>query len=37
VPLPVEFYLILAAMAVAYLLVVELAKLGFYRWYHGKT
>ena len=37
VPLPAEFYLILAAMAVAYLLVVELAKLGFYRWYHGKT
>jgi Mg2+-importing ATPase len=37
VPLPAEFYLILAAMAAAYLLVVELAKLGFYRWYHGKT
>jgi Mg2+-importing ATPase len=39
VPPPVQFYLILAAMAVSYLLVVELAKRGFYGWHkrHGKT
>jgi len=29
---PVQFYLILAVMVVVYLLVVELAKRGFYRW-----
>lgn len=33
VPPPAQFYAILAAMAVAYLAVVELAKRGFYRWY----
>ncbi|WKJ92269.1 magnesium-translocating P-type ATPase [Methylomonas montana] len=38
VPPPVQFYLILAAMAVSYLLVVELAKRGFYSWHkkYGK-
>jgi len=38
VPPPVQFYLILAAMAVSYLLVVELAKRGFYGWHkkYGK-
>ncbi len=32
---PAEFYVILAGMALAYLLIVELAKKGFYRWYRG--
>ncbi|WP_020485185.1 magnesium-translocating P-type ATPase [Methylomonas sp. MK1] len=38
VPPPAQFYLILAAMAVSYLFVVELAKRGFYSWHkkHGK-
>ncbi|WP_446811361.1 magnesium-translocating P-type ATPase [Methylomonas sp. 2BW1-5-20] len=38
VPPPARFYLILAAMAVSYLFVVELAKKGFYSWHkkHGK-
>ncbi len=38
VPPPAQFYFILAAMAVSYLLVVELAKRGFYSWHkkHGK-
>lgn len=35
VPLPARFYLILAAMVVAYLAMVELAKIGFYRWYRA--
>ena len=35
VPLPLRFYLILAAMVVAYLAMVELAKIGFYRWYRA--
>ena len=35
VPPPAKFYLILAAMALAYLLIVELAKRGFYRWYRS--
>jgi Mg2+-importing ATPase len=33
VPLPAKFYLILAVMVVIYLLMVELAKKGFYRWH----
>ena len=33
VPLPAKFYLILAVMVVVYLLAVELAKMGFYRWH----
>ena len=33
---PAKFYLILAAMVVVYLLIVELAKKGFYRW-HRKS
>ncbi|MDT4328486.1 magnesium-translocating P-type ATPase [Methylomonas sp. MED-D] len=39
VPPPAQFYFILAATAVAYLLVVELAKRGFYRWHanYGKS
>lgn len=32
VPLPGRFYAILAAMVIAYLLIVEFAKKGFYRW-----
>ena len=32
VPLPAKFYLILAAMVAVYLLIVELAKNGYYRW-----
>jgi Mg2+-importing ATPase len=36
VPPPAQFYFILAAMVVAYLLVVEVAKRGFYRW-HGAS
>jgi Mg2+-importing ATPase len=35
VPPPARFYLILGAMVVAYLVVVELAKRGFYRWAAG--
>ena len=35
VPPPAKFYLILSAMVVVYLLAVELAKKGFYRWYRG--
>ncbi len=34
-PLPAKFYLILTAMAVVYLMMVELAKKGFYRWYRS--
>jgi len=39
VPPPAQFYFILAAMAVSYLFVVELAKKGFYSWHkrHGKS
>jgi Mg2+-importing ATPase len=33
VPPPANFYFILAGMAVTYLLIVELAKRGFYRWH----
>lgn len=33
VPPPAKFYFILAGMAIAYLVVVEVAKRGFYRWY----
>ncbi|MGZ4957456.1 MAG: cation transporting ATPase C-terminal domain-containing protein, partial [Methylobacter sp.] len=33
VPPPVQFYAILAAMVVIYLVMVEVAKRGFYRWY----
>jgi len=33
VPPPAQFYAILAAMATAYLVMVQLAKRGFYRWY----
>jgi Mg2+-importing ATPase len=32
VPPPAKFYLILGAMVLVYLLAVELAKRGFYRW-----
>ena len=35
VPLPGRFYFILAAMVVTYLLIVEVAKKGFYRWLRG--
>jgi len=34
-PPPAKFYLILAAMVVVYLVLVELAKKGFYRWHSG--
>ncbi len=34
---PASFYFILAAMVVAYLLIVEFAKRGFYRWHEAKT
>lgn len=34
VPPPTQFYLILAMMVVGYLLVVELAKRGFYHWHN---
>lgn len=37
VPPPVEFYAILAAMVVIYLLIVEVAKRGFYHWYKSKN
>jgi Mg2+-importing ATPase len=33
VPLPAKFYLILAVMVVIYLVAVEFAKKGFYRWH----
>jgi Mg2+-importing ATPase len=33
VPPPAQFYVILAAMVVTYLVMVEVAKKGFYRWY----
>jgi Mg2+-importing ATPase len=36
VPLPAKFYLILGGMAVAYLMIVEVAKRGFYRWYAAR-
>ncbi len=35
VPLPNRFYFILAAMVITYLLIVEVAKKGFYRWVGG--
>ena len=35
VPPPAQFYAILAAMATAYLVMVEVAKRGFYRWYRA--
>ncbi len=35
-PPPARFYFILAGMVVSYLLIVELAKQGFYRWYRTK-
>ena len=35
VPPPAKFYLILATMVVVYLVMVELAKKGFYRWHRG--
>ena len=35
-PPPLRFYLILAGMVLSYLLIVELAKQGFYRWYRVK-
>jgi Mg2+-importing ATPase len=35
VPPPAQFYLILAAMVLIYLVMVEVAKRGFYRWYKG--
>lgn len=34
-PPPGQFYLILAAMVVAYLAIVQFAKQGFYRWFKG--
>ena len=34
VPPPTQFYLILATMVVAYLLIVQMVKYGFYRWYN---
>ncbi|QGM48032.1 magnesium-translocating P-type ATPase [Methylocystis heyeri] len=37
VPLPSRFYFILAAMVIAYLLIVEIAKKGFYRWVGGSS
>ena len=36
VPLPAKFFYILGAMVVAYLLAVEVAKRGFYRWSEGR-
>ncbi|QWF72403.1 magnesium-translocating P-type ATPase [Methylomonas paludis] len=36
VPPPARFYVILAIMVVVYLAIVELAKMGFYRWYRLK-
>jgi Mg2+-importing ATPase len=35
VPLPARFYLILTTMVVIYLVMVELAKQGFYRWHRA--
>jgi len=32
---PAQFYFILGGMALAYLLVVQIAKKGFYRWYEN--
>ena len=37
VPLPGQFYFILAAMVLAYLLIVEMAKRGFYRWFGKRS
>ncbi len=37
VPLPAKFFFILGAMVVAYLLMVEVAKRGFYRWSGAKA
>jgi Mg2+-importing ATPase len=34
---PLKFYLILASMVVVYLVIVELAKRGFYRWHRGSA
>jgi len=33
---PAQFYFILGGMALAYLVVVEIAKRGFYRWYESR-
>jgi Mg2+-importing ATPase len=35
VPPPAQFYAILGAMVITYLLIVEAAKRGFYRYYRG--
>jgi Mg2+-importing ATPase len=35
VPLPNRFFIILAAMVISYLLIVEIAKRGFYHWIRG--
>ena len=35
-PPPAQFYFILAGMVISYLLIVQLAKHGFYRWYRAK-
>jgi len=37
VPPPARFYFILGGMALAYLLIVEVAKQGFYRWHAAKS
>lgn len=37
VPPPAKFYFILAGMALAYLVIVEVAKRGFYRWHSAKS
>jgi hypothetical protein len=37
VPLPRRFYFILAVMVIAYLVIVEIAKKGFYRWIGGNS
>jgi Mg2+-importing ATPase len=37
VPPPAQFYGILAAMVLIYLVIVEVTKKGFYRWYQGKN
>jgi P-type Mg2+ transporter len=37
VQLPVKFYLILVAMVITYLLIVEIAKKGFYHWFGGTS
>jgi len=36
VPPPARFYFILAGMVISYMLIVEMAKRGFYRWYQAK-